>query len=275
MDFVDDQLIVGGSVTLDVDDRSFSFGSDGGAHGVDGDQLAAAFAAFDDAADAEGMAEHGDRIADLVAGGSMGKHVIDDHIIRALERPSGEEDKGLEGVVALIVDAVKDLDSAGHGEVGNDGGSDGDMGQAGEEFGEFRGHRSAAHAIHEAGIGRADHQVGADPVGSLFLVVEHTHEDGHDGEDHDDFDGHGKDADDGAQGPVQKIGKDELIHFWEALRPGFEDSGTLISRVSAICRCTYRSGRMQIPGAHGPTILGAVLRVEEVVLGIGSARFYA
>ena len=40
-------------------------------------------------------------------------------------------------------------------------------GRRAQKFGQFRRHRRAAHAVHEAGIGRTDHQVGADSVGSL------------------------------------------------------------------------------------------------------------
>ena len=70
----------------------------------------------------------------------------------------------------------------------------------------------ATDAVHDAGVTGAHHQVGPDAIGALLLVVQHAHEDANDGKDHDDFNGHGQDADDRAQRAVQKIGEDELIH---------------------------------------------------------------
>ena len=79
-------------------------------------------------------------------------------------------------------------------------------------FNVLDGDRSATNAVHDAGMAGPHHQVCADAVGTVLLVVQHAHEDANDGQDHDDFNGHGEDADDGAQRAVQKIGEDELIH---------------------------------------------------------------
>jgi hypothetical protein len=70
----------------------------------------------------------------------------------------------------------------------------------------------ACRPVEHAGVRGQQHQVGADAVGAQLLVVQHAHEDAHNRQNHDDFNGHGQHADDRAQGAMQQIGKNELIH---------------------------------------------------------------
>ncbi len=57
----------------EVEHGGFALGTGERAHGVDGDELAAAFAVLDDAADAEGVVEDADGVADLFAGGGSSR----------------------------------------------------------------------------------------------------------------------------------------------------------------------------------------------------------
>ena len=90
-------------------------------------------------------------------------------------------------------------------------------------------HGRAAHAYEDAGIGGPHHQVRADAVGALLGVVQHPHEDAHDGQDHNDFNSHGQHADDGADRAAQQIGKDKLIHSRRRLRKAANRWNSLIS----------------------------------------------
>jgi hypothetical protein len=50
---------------------------------------------------------------------------------------------------------------------------------------------------------KAHNEIGANPVDAALLVVQHAHEDGHDRQDHDYFNGYRQYADEGAHRPVQ------------------------------------------------------------------------
>ena len=50
------------------------------------------------------------------------------------------------------------------------------------------------------------------PLVRCFWLVQHTHKDGDNGQNHDDFNSHGRNADEGAQGAVQQVGNDKLVH---------------------------------------------------------------
>ena len=67
----------------------------------------------------KGVVEDRDGVADMVAMALAGIHVVDDDIVRSLERPAREKDERLERVVAGVIDAIENLDRTGHGEVGN------------------------------------------------------------------------------------------------------------------------------------------------------------
>ena len=78
--------------------------------------------------------------------------------------------------------------------------------------------RGCCRLRRQARIRGQEHQVGADTVGALFLIVQHAHKDADNGQNHDDFNGHGQHADDRAHGAVQKVGKDELIHIRSSIK---------------------------------------------------------
>jgi hypothetical protein len=79
------------------------------------------------------------------------------------------------------------------------------------------GHGWASQSVEQAGIRGQQHQVGPDAVGAPVLVVQHARENAHNRQNHNDFNGHGQHADDGAQGAMQQIGKNQFVH----LRAGF------------------------------------------------------
>ena len=179
-------------------------------HGGDGDELAAAFAVLDDAADAEGMVQDLHGVADLESASSL--IVIDDDVVRMLERASGDEDEGTKGVVAGVVDAVDVFEGLAGGELNVDGGGDFDMRKAAKDVGYLNGGGGAGHADEIAGgAGMHDH-VHADAALAGALAVEHAQHDGGDGEDHDDFHGDGEGADERAQRAMDEITDNQFVH---------------------------------------------------------------
>src|SRR5262249_47418182 len=119
--------------------------------------------------------------------------VVDDDVVGALEGSAGEEDEGQKAVVRLEVDAVDVVERAGDLDV--DRGDDLDVGDPGEDVGDPDGGAGGAHADEVIGGAGADEHVHTDPVGAVLEAVELTHQDGGDGEDHDDFKGDGETAD--------------------------------------------------------------------------------
>src|ERR1035437_795910 len=90
------------------------------------------------------------------------------------------------------------------------------------------------------------HSRGADAVGALFLVVQHAHEDGDDGENHDHFNGHCQHADDGAQRTVNQIGEDELVHsrsWFQSTSEGRICTNAPVFRVTAWASTDERDAR--------------------------------
>ena len=76
-------LVLRRVLRTEVEDGGFALGAGEGAHGVDGDELAAALAVLDDAADTEGVVEDGEDVADFFAGADV---VVDDDVVGARER---------------------------------------------------------------------------------------------------------------------------------------------------------------------------------------------
>ncbi len=184
------------------------------AHGLDGNELAAAFAVLDDAADAEVVIENADCVADLFAVCDV---VVDDDVVGSLERSAGDKGEGQEVVEAFEVDAVDGVEGAGDLDV--DWGGDGDVGDFGEDVGDFDGGSGGAHADEVAGGVGAHEHVHADAVLTGLEAVELAHQDGGDGEDHDDLNRDGEAADEGAEGTMDEVADNKFIHavnsVWE------------------------------------------------------------
>ena len=182
------------------------------AHGGDGDQFAPALAMREDAGDAEGTLQNGNRIAHVMPLAGGGEDVVHHHVVRPLHWPAGEKDEGAQPAVAGVIDAPQHLQPVGHGQVGDHRRGHGNVRQRLQHRGQFGRDGRAAHAVEKDGVAGTDDEVGADAVVQPLLAGQLSHHDGDDGEHHDDFNGHGQHADDGAQGPMQQIGEDELIH---------------------------------------------------------------
>src|SRR5208337_2145838 len=116
---------------------------------------------LDDATDAESMMEtlNDDALADVVSGAGPGPDIVDDYIVRPLERTAFDEREGLEGIETRVVNAVENLQRVSHGEVLDHRGGHGHMRQGGKERSQLGRHGRAAHTIHEAGVRGAHHQV--------------------------------------------------------------------------------------------------------------------
>jgi len=123
-----------------------------------------------------------------------------------------EKHKGAQAAVSGVVDAPEHLDAVAHREVGNDRRGHGHMGQGGKKGGQSGGDGRAADAVKNNSVAGPDNQVRPDAVVHPLLAGKLTHHDGDDGEHHDDFNGHREHADEGAEGAVQQVGNDELIH---------------------------------------------------------------
>src|SRR5271170_2253100 len=184
----------------EVEHGGLALGAGERAHGVDGDELAAAFAVSDDAGDSELVVEDADMVADFFAGGGV---VVEEDIVGTLEGGAGEEGEGQERVEALEVDAVDGVEGAIDLDV--DGGRDDDVGDFREDFCNLDGGSGRAHADEVAGGVGADEHVHADAVLAGLEAVELAHQDGGDGEDHDDLYGDGETADERAEGTVDQI----------------------------------------------------------------------
>ena len=116
---------------------------------------------------------------------------------------AGEEDEGEKAVVGLEVDAVDVVERAGDLDV--DGGDDLDVRDLREDVGDFDGGAGGAHADEVIGGAGADEHVHADAVGAVLEAVELAHQNGGDGEDHDDFDGDGEAADERTERTMDEI----------------------------------------------------------------------
>ena len=138
--------------------------------------------------------------------------VVDDDVVGTLKGAAGEKGERFKSVERLVVDAPEDFDRVSHGKVGDGRRGHRNVRQGGKKRSQLDRHGSAAHAVHEAGVRGADDEVGANAIGALFLVVEHAHEDGDYGQNHDHFNGDSEHADDGAYGTANEIGNDELVH---------------------------------------------------------------
>src|SRR5205823_13735751 len=132
--------------------------------------------------------------------------VVDDDVVGSLERSAGEEDEGQEAVVGLEVDAVDVVE--GTGDLDVDWGDDLDVRDLGEDVCDLDGGAGGAHADEVIGGAGADEHVHADAVGAILEAVKLAHQDGGDGEDHDDLDGNGEAADEGTQGTMDEIAED-------------------------------------------------------------------
>ena len=181
-------------------------------HGGEWDELACAFAVLDDAADAEGVVEGGDRVADVeaFAGGSL--EVVDDHVVGLLERRARFKDERAKGVVALVVDAEDIFDRTGGVQLDVDGRDDLDVGELAEDLADANISGGGAGGDECAGGSGANDHVAADAFLLVAAGIEHAKHDGGDREDHDDLDRDGEGADDRAQGTMDEITEDELIH---------------------------------------------------------------
>ncbi len=210
-------LIFGRVVGSEVEHGGLALGAGDLAHGVDGEELAAAFAVLDDAADAEGMVEDGDGVADLFAGGSV---VVEDDVVWALKRAAGDEGEGPKVVEGLEVDAVDAIEGAGDLDV--DWRGDDDVGYLSNNVGYLDGGAGGAHPDKVVGGAGADEHVHADAVLAGFEAVELAHQDCGDGENHDDFNGDGEAADERAQGTMDEIADYQFVHavssVWDTVR---------------------------------------------------------
>src|ERR1700761_6536522 len=146
------------------------------------------------------MVQDADVVADFFAGGGV---VVEDDVVGALEGCAGEEGEGQERVEALEVDAVDGVEGAVDLDV--DGGGDDDVGDFSEDICDFDGGPGGAHADEVAGAVGADEHVHADAVLARLESVELAHQDGSDGEDHDDFGGEREAVVEEAERTVDKI----------------------------------------------------------------------
>ena len=89
---------------------------------------------------------------------------------------------------------------------------DGDVGNAVEDVGDLDGGAGGAHADEVAGSAGADEHVHADAVLAGLEAVELAHQDGGDGEDHDDLDGDGEDADERTERTMDEIADNQFVH---------------------------------------------------------------
>ena len=155
---------------------------------------------FDDTADTKIVIENADVVANLLARGGV---VVEDGVVRSLERGAGEKGKGQQVVEALVIDPVDGVE--GTVDLHVDRSRDHNVGNLCEDVGDLDGGAGGAHADEIAGgVGTHEH-VHADPVLTGLEAVELAHQDRRDGEDHDDFDGDGEAADEGTQGTMDKI----------------------------------------------------------------------
>src|SRR5277367_1344636 len=153
------------------------------------------------------MVENADMVADFFAGGGV---VVEDDVVRALEGCAGEEGEGQERVKALEVDAVDGVQGAVDLDV--DGCGDDDVGDFGEDVCDFDGSSGGAHTDEIAGGVGAHEHIHADAVLTGLEAVELAHEDGGDGEDHDDLDGDSEAADERTQGTMDEIADNKFVH---------------------------------------------------------------
>jgi hypothetical protein len=93
------------------------------------------------------------------------------------------------------------------------------VGNLSEDVGYLDGGSGGAHTDEVVGRTGANEHVHADAVGAVLEAVELAHQDGRDGEDHDDFNGDGEAADEGTQGAMDEIADNQFIHastsVWE------------------------------------------------------------
>ena len=122
--------------------------------------------------------------------------IVHDHVVGALKGTARQEVERLEGIECRVVDAIENFDLASCDEVLNHGRGNHHVGQAANGLNVLHRHGGSAHTVHHAGVVGAEHQVCADAVGTLLLVVQHAHEDTDDRQNHDDFNSHRQDADD-------------------------------------------------------------------------------
>ena len=109
------------------------------------------------------------------------------------------------------------------------------MGDLGEDIGDLDGGSGGAHADEVAGGVGAHEHIHADAVLTGLEAVELAHQDGSDGEDHDDLDGDGEAADERTQGTVDEIADDKFVHavnsVWERTAFGFRGNFVSCSRL--------------------------------------------
>src|ERR1017187_9598538 len=145
---------------------------------------------FDDTRNAERLVQDCDGTAHVIALIGTGKDVVYDHVVRALEGATGDINKRLESVVCGVIDPEKNLDLSDSRELLNGRRDNGNVREFADCLSEFRRHGRYVHCGKHASIVGAKHQVGADAVGALLGVVQHSHDDARDGQDHDDFNGY-------------------------------------------------------------------------------------
>ena len=166
---------------------------------------------LDDAADAEGVIEGLDGVADVepLPLAAWRSSMI---MSNGAGTAARYEDEGAKRVVAREVDAEDVLDRAGGVELDVDRRDDLNMGELAEDIADANVGGGGA-GVHQRGGGAGMHDhVPADAVLLLAAAVEDAEHDGGDREDHDDLDRDSKGADDGAQGTMDEIAEDEFIH---------------------------------------------------------------
>ena len=92
----------------------------------------------------------------------LGKKVIHQAIVRALERAAAEVVKRDQFLKRLEIDPVDDFEILGGGELPDDWRNHADVGQFLNHAADFDGHRGIAYARHERSVGRLHDDVGAD-----------------------------------------------------------------------------------------------------------------
>src|ERR1700722_8272404 len=113
------RFIIGWIIKLDIKQRCLAGCTCQLAHSRNGNQLPAAVAVLHDAADAELVVEHLDRITHRIrsSGGGIlaprtSEHIVHDYVVRSLKWSPGEKDKRLERIPCCKIDAVENLDTA-------------------------------------------------------------------------------------------------------------------------------------------------------------------
>ena len=142
----------------------------------------------------------------------LGKIVIHQAIVRALERAAVKVVKRDQGLEGLEVNPVDDLEVLGGGELPDHRRNHSDVGQLRKHAADFDRHRSIAYARHERSVGRLHDHIGADAGLALPGVIQHADGKSHDQQDQRDLERNGHNADQRPDGPVHQVGDDHFVH---------------------------------------------------------------